>query len=1357
MHNLMRRLGPTGLALTLSSVLLFPALPGPSQQGAEFTVDSQLDEVDAIPGDGACVSFPSGVCTLRAAVMEANALTTDDTIRIPGGPAFPAPALSIPGAPEDASATGDLDIVGTLSIVGDGMMLSGADAYALGDRALHVLPGSVLNLSGLSFWNANAGSEADGGGLLNEGTVSMVESSFQSNQARSGAGVMNLGEMHLTRSVIGYNFAAASGAGIFNQGMLTIEASTIAENNAQAGAGGGIENYGNLDLRNSTVSFNYATSRAAAIDNRTGAVAVLNNATVYSNFTYAAGPETTGGILAEQPDSVTLGNTILTMNATNSGYSDCLGTLFSRGYNLFGFIPGCSFSGDTTGHLVGVDSQLPYYPTVEPIGTWGYPPQEGSPGINAGNPLPVGSDPAACEIIDQRGYARPIGLVCDIGAFEVEPGAGGTPSPPPTISIPTFTPTVTQTSTPTFTFTPTVTATPTVTRTGTVPTPTRSLTPSRTPTPTSTRTKTPSRTPTPTRTGSPTQTRTWTPTPIYTFTASPTATPSLTYTPTASLTPTPHVPHGLYVPQQYPFIQLAIDSALDGDWVVVSPGTYHEHIDLMGKAIAVVGERQDLTFIDGDGTGPVVTFDSGEGRTTSLGGFTIRNGNAFNGAGIFVQGASPHLSSLIVEDNQGCSGVGIYISQGSPLIEGSVIRRNRQTTCSGGPGGGGILIVGSGEAYIVRNVIEDNISSTLGGGISLFASGTPHIEANVFRGNQASQGGGLSMVNHSDAAVIQNLIIDNSATDGGGFYWLVPSGHQGPSLVNNTVYGNVAGRGSAVFADGYDAQALLVNNLLISPADQVALYCGDFNDANPPILRANNIFSLSGPPTGGICADPAGQNGNISAEPALYDPTSGDYHLTSLSPGIDGGDNSAPGLPDADFDYEARIMDADLDGLPEVDMGYDEFSGVVGIFADGFESGDLSAWSSAQTDLGDLRVTTEAAIGGSYGLQAVLDDNRSIYVVDETPAMEDAYQVRFYFDPNSISMASGNAHVLFLAMNASGQASFRTELRSFQGDYQIRDVALQDNGAQIYTDWVPLTDELHSLETRGQVASGTDVGDGTLRLWLDGEPRADISDLDNDTRGVDKVRWGAVSGVDTGTRGTYYFDAFVSTAGQAIGPDPEITLPVPPPAPDLIFADGFESGDLDAWAAVKSDGGLQVKPEAALVGAFGVEAAINDTALLYVTDWSPFAEKQYRARFTFDPNNLAMLDGRSHILFQALTGSSTVVARIELRMKSGNYEIRSGLLTSDSGWLNTGWWYISDEPQTIEIHWWASASSETPEGGLTMWINRVQSETRAAVQNFGLQVDFARLGIVAGVDAGTLGSMYFDAFDSHRETPIGLP
>ena len=67
------------------------------------------------------------------------------------------------------------------------------------------------------------------------------------------------------------------------------------------------------------------------------------------------------------------------------------------------------------------------------------------------------------------------------------------------------------------------------------------------------------------------------------------------------------------------------------------------------------------------------------------------------------------------------------------------------------------------------------------------------------------------------------------------------------------------------------------------------------------------------------------------------------------------------------------------------------------IFSDGFESGNLSAWTSSVIDLGDLSASPTAALIGGQGMRAVVDDNTSIYVTDDTPNAELRYRARFYF------------------------------------------------------------------------------------------------------------------------------------------------------------------------------------------------------------------------------------------------------------------------------------------------------------------------------------------------------------------------
>ena len=81
-----------------------------------------------------------------------------------------------------------------------------------------------------------------------------------------------------------------------------------------------------------------------------------------------------------------------------------------------------------------------------------------------------------------------------------------------------------------------------------------------------------------------------------------------------------------------------------------------------------------------------------------------------------------------------------------------------------------------------------------------------------------------------------------------------------------------------------------------------------------------------------------------------------------------------------------------------------------------------------------------------------------------------------------------------------------------------------------------IADEPHTIEVDWQAASAPGANDGALNWWVDGNPRTALSGLDNDTRTIESVLLGAVSGLDSGTRGTYFFDAFASGKENYIGP-----------------------------------------------------------------------------------------------------------------------------------------------------------------------------------------------------------------------------
>ena len=282
--------------------------------------------------------------------------------------------------------------------------------------------GGIANEGTLTLTNStvsgNSAGEAASGGIWNGGTMTISNSTVSGNSAGDVAfgGIWNVGTMALTNSTVSGNSVGAFGVnGILNDsGMLTVTNCTVSENTG--GTFGGIWNDGTMALTNSTVSGNSAES-SGGISNSGDGTLTMTNSTVSGNTAES------GASIVNFADEFLSGSLFIS-NSLIDG--DCEGIpqgppeINSNGYNI-------ESPGDTCGFDRGTD-QVTVNPDdlkLEPLADNGGPTETHTllPGSVAIDVIPE----AECLDVDgkplttdQRGVTRPQGAACDVGALEME-------------------------------------------------------------------------------------------------------------------------------------------------------------------------------------------------------------------------------------------------------------------------------------------------------------------------------------------------------------------------------------------------------------------------------------------------------------------------------------------------------------------------------------------------------------------------------------------------------------------------------------------------------------------------------------------------------------------------------------------------------------------------------------------------------------------------------------------------------------------------------------------------------------------------------------------------------------------------
>jgi len=189
------------------------------------------------------------------------------------------------------------------------------------------------------------------------------------------------------------------------------------------------------------------------------------------------------------------------------------------------------------------------------------------------------------------------------------------------------------------------------------------------------------------------------------------------------------------------------------------------------------------------------------------------------------------------------------------------------------------------------------------------------VDNNIVQGNYSgSFGGGIACAGSGDAHfIVNNLVIGNTAeSSGGGLYRYSDSAY----VLNCTFYGNVSNAyGGGIYSTSSNVlvtNCILWNNSALTSGSQIY---------GVPIVSYSDV-------EGGFAG-----TGNINADPMFRDTLRNDFHLTSMSPCIDAGDNDSI-IPCSEFDFEGdfRIYPGNGFGYPigfpaqaVVDMGADEY------------------------------------------------------------------------------------------------------------------------------------------------------------------------------------------------------------------------------------------------------------------------------------------------------------------------------------------------------------------------------------------------------------------------------------------------
>lgn len=265
-----------------------------------------------------------------------------------------------------------------------------------------------------------------------------------------------------------------------------------------------------------------------------------------------------------------------------------------------------------------------------------------------------------------------------------------------------------------------------------------------------------------------------------------------------------------------------------------------------------------------------VLIATGDVGTAELDGFTITGGNADNSVtGVFMVG-DVNIPRY--------EGAGIYINGGSPVMSQLIVNENRANQSAG------VNFVNSAASILNSKITNNTAVNYFGGGMSVVNSSV-NITNILFNDNKATsasgRGGALYITNCSP--VFTNVTIsNNTAAAGGGIYNL----YNGKPVFRNSILNSNA-----------------PNNLANNSGDSYATF-------------SYSLIGGSGGSSAWVSSTGVDGGNNIDANPNFTNPAGNNFSLQDGSPAIGKGSNSLfPGLGTGTKDLEGqnRLVGANID------------------------------------------------------------------------------------------------------------------------------------------------------------------------------------------------------------------------------------------------------------------------------------------------------------------------------------------------------------------------------------------------------------------------------------------------------------